>query len=228
MDGIAALLGLGCLLGARHALDADHVVAVSTLVSSTRSLAAALRLGFFWGLGHTLTLLLAGLPVVAFRLRVPEGAASLEGAVAVMLVLLGLLTIRDHLLKRVHVHVHEHGGTAHVHFHRHDAGDDHHHSHAVRAGVKPFLIGMVHGLAGSAALALLVMSAIRSPWLAAAYILLFGLSSAVAMAGVTLCLALPFLWTGRRLPRLGLAIGLAAGLASVALGLSLARELLAG
>ena len=120
-----------------------------------------------------------------YLLRVPEGAASLEGAVAVMLVLLGLLTVRDHLRKRVHVHVHEHGGTAHVHFHRHDAGQDHGHSHAVRAGVKPFLIGMVHGLAGSAALALLVMSAIRSPWLAAAYILLFGLSSAVAMAGVT-------------------------------------------
>lgn len=223
---LAAVLGLGALLGARHALDPDHVVAVSTLVSQTRGLTAAARLGFVWGLGHTLTLLLAGLPVVAFRLRVPEGAASLEGAVAVMLVVLGGLTLRDHLRKKVHVHVHEHGGSVHAHFHRHDAAADHRHSHAVRAGLKPFVIGMVHGLAGSAALALLVLATIRSPWLAAAYILVFGLGSALAMAGVTLGLALPFLWAGGRLPQLGRAMRLAAGAASVALGVSIARGLM--
>lgn len=225
-QGALGVLDLGLLLGARHALEADHVVAVSTLVSHSRSVLAAARLWLCWGLGHTAMLALCGLPVLFLRLRIPAGAERLELAVAAMLVVLGVLTVRDHVRKRVHLHRHEHDGWAHVHFHRHDGDGDHAHSHAVPGGMRAFLVGMVHGLAGTAALVLLLMGMIGSPWLAGAYVLVFGLSSTAAMSAVTLVMAVPVLLSGERLPALRRVLGFAAGLTSVALGVSLAWRLL--
>ena len=138
-----AALGLGFVLGLRHALDADHVAAVSTLVSQHRSLARSCLLGTFWGLGHTLALLAAGVAAIALRLTIsPDVEARLEQGVGCMLVALGA-----HVLLRslaVPAPRHSHGSP--------DDG----HTHLLRLAGRPFVVGLVHGMAGSAALTVLV------------------------------------------------------------------------
>ena len=194
-DPIAAVL-LGALLGLRHATDADHVVAVTAIVARKRSLLGAARVGALWGVGHTMTLLAVGGTIVAFRLVIPPRVGlGLEFGVALMLILLGFANLR----KR---------------------GDD-----GPRAAVRPFLVGLVHGLAGSAAVALLVLATIRETLPALGYLLVFGLGTITGMVAVTLLFAAPAVYAGERVARFHGGIRLAAGVLSIAFGLILAKEL---
>lgn len=188
---------LGALLGLRHATDADHVVAVTTIVARERSLAHAARVGAIWGVGHTLTLLFLGGAIIAFRLVIPPRIGlGLEFGVALMLIGLGYSNIRRR-------------------------GEE-----QVPALTRPLLIGVVHGLAGSAAVALLVLATIREPWAAAAYLLMFGGGTVVGMMVVTAMLAVPALYAGHRMRRMRVSIQVAAGALSIVFGVLLARELI--
>jgi high-affinity nickel-transport protein len=196
-DASTAIL-LGALLGLRHATDADHVVAVTAIVARERSLHGAARVGALWGIGHTLTLLSLGGTIVAFRFVIPPRVGLLlEFGVALMLILLGFANLR-----------------------RTDGAD------APRGAVRPFLVGLVHGLAGSAAVALLVLATIRETLPALGYLFVFGLGTIAGMVAVTAILAAPALYAGARVARLHGRIRLAAGVLSIAFGLLLARELL--
>lgn len=158
---IATTLLFGFLLGMEHALEADHVVAVSTMVSQTQSLFRASLTGISWGIGHTLTLLVAGLVVLFFKVNIPEGVAlSLEFVVGVVLVSLGGEILWGYRRKKVHAHPHRHGGRVHDHFHSYARSDDHGHDHHPPSFGKACLVGMIHGLAGSAALMLLVLTTV--------------------------------------------------------------------
>jgi len=209
---LLSILGLGLLLGLKHALDADHVVAVSTITSQTKSLKKAAWIGAFWGLGHTTTLLIAGTIVLALGLTIPDRLSlGLEFIVGIILVILGgrvLLRIRK---DQLHIHQHNHDGAAHVHLHAHANNPTHQHSHM------SFAVGMVHGLAGSAALMLLVLATVRSLPLGILYILIFGLGTMLGMAVVTMLISLPFL-AASRMQRVHTGLTLAAGLASIAIG----------
>lgn len=238
---------LGFTLGLKHALDPDHVVAVSTIVSDERSLLRSAAVGISWGIGHTLTLLLVGLAVLLFRVTLPEPLALLmEFAVGVMLVILGLQTIWLLRRKRVHAHAHQHDGTRHPHFHAHPVPQEveqgemqHLHTHpgpewrSVLAGVfhdlrlrrKSVLIGMVHGLAGSAALMLLVLATVRSAVQGFAYILIFGIGSVGGMLMISSLIGLPFALSAERSSWLNEKIGLAAGSISIGLGLVVMAEI---
>src|SRR5574341_1050047 len=163
---LLAAFGLGLLLGIQHALDPDHLVAVSTIVSEHKNFKWASLIGAFWGLGHTTTLFLVGLIVIGLRVSIPPRVGEgLELLVAFMLVILGINVLRKSFgAERVHLHTHSHNPEAHTHFHVHDdPQQDHRHSHPFRTMRRPFIVGMVHGLAGSAALMLLVLSTIETP-----------------------------------------------------------------
>ncbi len=189
-------IALGALLGLRHATDADHVVAVTAIVSRERSLGRAARIGALWGIGHTLTVLVVGGAIVAFRLVIPPRIGlGLEFGVALMLIALGFSNLRTR--------------------------DD-----APRAAVRPFLVGLVHGLAGSAAVALLVLATIRGTFEALVYLFVFGLGTIAGMMAVTMLLAAPALYAGARVTRFQSGIRLAAGALSITFGLLLARELI--
>jgi high-affinity nickel permease len=196
-DALTAI-ALGALLGLRHATDADHVVAVTAIVARERRLSRAAWVGALWGVGHTLTLLVVGGAIVAFRLVIPPRIGlGLEFGVALMLILLGYQNLR--------------------------AGHD---APSTRPAVRPFLVGLVHGLAGSAAVALLVLATIRETLSALAYLLVFGLGTVAGMVAVTVLLAAPAMYVGSRVNRLQAGIRLAAGALSIAFGVLLAHELI--
>ena len=234
---IIAALTLGFWLGLRHALDADHLVAVSTIVSEHRSLARSSLIGTFWGLGHTASLLGVGLAVILLRVSIPEHIGPwLEMPVAVMLVALGGHAVwsaaRERGL-RLHVHTHSHDDAPpHSHLHVHDkdiplgdGGHDHRHR-ILRIGRKPFVVGMIHGLAGSAALMLAVLATIPSVSLGLVYIAVFGIGSVGGMLLMSVIIGLPFVMTARRFSNINGTIRVLAGLFSVVFGLILAWELL--
>jgi ABC-type nickel/cobalt efflux system permease component RcnA len=227
-SSLYAAFFLGLLLGVKHALDADHLIAVSTIVSDTRSLKWASLIGAFWGLGHTTTLLVSGLFVIVLRVAIPPRLAlGLEFGVAGMLVGLGArLLWRSFREDRIHLHAHAHNPQTHAHFHEHEKPqEDHRHPHPFSAMRRPFIVGMVHGLAGSAALMLLVLATIPSPLAGLGYILIFGLGSVGGMLALSSLIALPFILTARRFAMLNQWIRLAAGIASVAFGLLLGWEI---
>ena len=215
-----SLLALGFLLGAKHALDADHVVAISTIATENRSLRRSCAIGFCWGVGHTVALLFAGLVVLAFRLTISEDWANLfEAGVGVMLIGIGLSVGLTLWRERLHIHAHSHGdGGNHFHVHSHKDGFHHAHLHRFRLEYKSLAIGMVHGLAGSAALLLLVLSAAPSLTGGLLYILIFGIGSIGGMVLLGAALSAPFALTPARLVRTHLALRALAGLASVSLG----------
>jgi high-affinity nickel permease len=224
-------LPLGFVLGLRHALDADHVVAVSTLASQHRSVVRSCLLGTFWGAGHTAALLAVSLLMIVFKVTIsPALERSLETAVGVVLVLLG-----GHVLLRVlgdgtlHAHEHAHGGRPHRHWHVHlgaAAGteESHGHTHLLRLGGRPFLVGLLHGMAGSAALMLLALAAIPSPLGILLYVLVFGVGSTLGMLVVSGLIGLPMALTAGRSRAAHVGLQVAAGAASVALGLWLVWE----
>ena len=208
--GLLAALVLGILLGSKHSLDPDHVVAVSTIVSEYKNPLRSFWVGISWGLGHTTTLLIIGIVIIALRLTIPERMALLfEFTVGVMLVGLGIQVIYSFRKKKVHQHAHGHEEEAHHHFHSHLKNPEHVPEHHTTHGIgKPFLrrksyvIGLVHGVAGSAALTLLVLASIESPIASLAYILLFGLGSVLSMGIMTVIISLPFVISPGRLPNL--------------------------
>ncbi len=196
---------LGFLLGLRHATDADHVVAVTAIVARERTLGRAARIGAMWGVGHSLTLLIVGGAIVAFRLVIPPRIGlGLEFCVALMLILLGFNNLRP------------------------NAGASTNHSHDIPTtfnGLRPLLVGTVHGLAGSAAVALLVLATIRETTWALVYLAIFGIGTIAGMMLVTALLAAPAIYASTRVVRLQRGIRLAAGALSLIFGLVLAREI---
>ena len=224
--GLFAALALGIILGIRHSLDPDHVVAVSTIVSEYRNPLRSFWVGISWGLGHTTTLLIIGVVIIALRLTIPDRMALLfEFFVGIMLVALGAQVIYSFRMKKVHQHAHGHQEAAHQHFHSHAQSPEHTPEHHEAHGIgKPFLrkksylVGTVHGVAGSAALTLLVLASIESPLAGLGYILLFGLGSVLSMGVMTILIGLPFVISAGRLPNLNRAIQLGVGTLSIIFG----------
>jgi ABC-type nickel/cobalt efflux system permease component RcnA len=230
-------LALGFLIGLRHALEADHVAAVASLATRGGTLRDHARQGALWGLGHTLTLLLLAGSCLLAGVTIPASAErTFEALVGVMLVALGLSVFRGLRQRRIHVHVHRHAdGSVHVHAHAHEAGGEHDaeahrhghphvhgllHVHRPRS-LRALGVGMVHGVAGSAALVLLVAGSAGSALWGLLYVLLFGLGSIVGMMVLAAVLSLPLSISARR--RTGLYQGLCAatGAFSLVLGLIL-------
>ncbi len=223
-----SVLGLGFLIGMKHALEADHVAAVASLASGGKSIGETTRMGVAWGLGHTVTLFLIGSVVLVLDWMVPETIALiLEFVVGLMLVGLGIDVMVRMTRRKAHFHAHAHGDAHHFHAHRHAPEGKHDapaHTHAHPRGlpIRALLVGIVHGLAGSAALVLLTLSTIQSLWLGLAYMLLFGLGSVVGMAILSCAIALPLRFTAARLTWAFRGLTAGVGAATVVLGVSIA------
>lgn len=211
-----AVLGIGFVLGLQHAIEADHLAAVSTIVSEKKNLLTASLVGGLWGVGHTISLFVVGVLVILLKLQISEAVeARLEAAVGVMLVLLGLNALRKLFASKVHAHVHSHGEREHVHFHSHrnEPTESHH-----RFSSRSIVIGMVHGLAGSAALMLLIIPTISSPVVGLLYIIIFGIGSIGGMMAMSFLIGLPIHFTANKFEFLNKGIRLCAGLFSLGLG----------
>ncbi len=212
---LTALL-FGFLLGVKHALDADHIVAVTAIVSRSRSLFRSVLVGLSWGIGHTLTLFAVGFAVLVFKLTIPERLAlSMEFVVGLLLVVLGVPLIWQLVVSKTHVHLHQHGDKRHIHSHFHHDIPSHDHQHIRR----PLLMGMVHGLAGSGALTLLVVSSMSSVAQGLVFLLVFGVGSILGMMLFSGLIGIPFRLTAGLSLRLNLWVRGAAGLISIVLGL---------
>lgn len=186
------LLSFGFLLGLRHALDADHLAAVSTVLAERPSLRASGAVGLWWGIGHTLTLLIVGSIVLAWGLRIPERFEFIaEFGVGVLLILLGGTLALKLYRERWHVHSHHHDGERHVHLHSHQMQVDHRHRHWTIDLIRPLCIGMAHGLAGSAALMLIILSTTQELGPGLLSIAVFGIGSIVGMMAIGLTISLP-------------------------------------
>ena len=226
--GALGVLGLGLVYGLKHATEVDHIVAVSTIVSEHRKLSHAAWVGGLWGAGHTISLAVVGSLVLAMRIVIPERLGGfLELGVALMIIFLGVSATTKAFGKRgdFHLHEHTHDNVPHVHLHFHEPGTQHagpvkSHSHAIRqVGFKPVLVGALHGLAGSAALTLLVLTQIRSMTLELLYLGMFGLGSMAGMLLMSGIVGLPFVLSARRLTRVHYNLQMAAGALSVCFGL---------
>lgn len=192
-----AVLALGFVLGMRHATDVDHVAAVTAMGSRERSLRGALSLGTLWGIGHSLTVLIVGGAIVAFGLVIPERLGlSLELLVAAMLVALGTMNLSS-------------PPAAHAHPHKLPLA-------------RPLLVGVVHGLAGSAAVSLLVLTTIRDPFWALSYLVIFGLGTILGMSLLTASIVVPLAAAAKRFERADRYLVRALGLVSIAVGIVLA------
>jgi high-affinity nickel-transport protein len=250
MIAFLSILAVGFFLGMRHATDPDHVIAVTTIVSNQRSGMRAALIGAFWGVGHTLTIVVVGAGIILFNLVIPVRLGlSMELSVAVMLVVLGLVNIAAFLRSMpaaslesetvVHSHSHPHGDFVHSHPHAHEP-ESHPHSPSpaplawldralgkigVYQYLRPLLVGIVHGLAGSAAVALLVLTTIRNSHWAIAYLLLFGVGTIAGMMLITLGIASTFRAVSKLGQNLSGKLAMASGLLSVAFGLVVAYQI---
>ena len=219
-----SVLLIGFVLGLRHATEADHLAAVSTIVSEKKSLFTASIVGGLWGVGHTISLFAVGLLVVFLKLQISTAVETkLEAGVGLMLVILGANALRKLATsEKIHAHTHEHDGHAHTHIHTHkdESAERSHHRFSPRS----VIVGMVHGLAGSAALMLLVVPTIQSTPVALLYILIFGVGSIGGMMVMSLLIGLPFHFTANRFDVLNKGIRLCAGVFSLLLGGSIIYE----
>jgi high-affinity nickel-transport protein len=230
----------------RHATDPDHVIAVSTIVSRERSIAKAGLIGILWGCGHTITILAVGTAIILFGLAIPVRAGlTMEFSVGLMLILLGVLNLTGAMkwisekfstahprVTGEHAHVHEHDARVHFHWHSHASAGEHHGNSLAapnwlrgpfeRLGLfhtlRPLFVGIVHGLAGSAAVALLVLSTIHDPKWAVFYLLIFGVGTIAGMMLITAALALPFSLAGSRFAWLNRGLVIGSGVLSLAFG----------
>ena len=235
---LAAVLALGFFLGMRHATDADHVVAVSTIVSRQRTLRAAAPIGMLWGVGHTVTILLVGGAIILFGIVIPPRLGlGMELSVALMLVVLGALNVRSVLRDAREMAGQGPSGLGHSHaalgasWHSHVLAHEHGQPRPARlaqwrAGrLRPLFVGIVHGLAGSAAVALLVLGAINDATLALAYLLVFGAGTIAGMVLITTALAVPLAAAAQRFVGFHRLLGIATGLASVIFGAVLVYQI---
>jgi len=249
MIGLLSILAVGFFLGMRHATDPDHVIAVTTIVSNQRNKMRAALIGAFWGVGHTLTIFVVGTGIILFNLAIPVRVGlSMELSVAVMLIILGLFNVAGFLRSLpappihhegevVHSHPHSHGNFTHTHPHTHQHEspplDD------IQLGwidrlfgqvslyqyLRPFVIGVVHGLAGSAAVALLVLTTIRNAHWAIAYLLIFGVGTVAGMMLITMSLASAFRLVGNTRQKFSRRLAFASGLLSLGFGLFVAYQI---
>ena len=188
---------LGFLLGVRHAVDPDHVVAVTAIATGQRSIGRATLIGALWGVGHTVTILAVGGAIILFRIAIPPRLGlAFEFAVGMVLIVLGLANLlsRDEKATKP-------------------------------SGARPLIVGMVHGLAGSAAVALIVLAAVRHPLWAIGYLMLFGIGTIVGMMAVTTAIAVPATLAAARMTSARRYLVLASGAASVIFGVMIAIEL---
>ena len=247
------IIVLGLLLGMRHATDPDHVIAVATIVSRHATAWRAALIGTLWGVGHTITITLVGGAIILFGLVIPPRVGlAMEFSVALMLILLGSLTLtgtmqrltdmfnpRPGTSSGLHAHPHSHDDYVHTHPHGHGP-DSHGHPDDTtplsrldrRLGglgayqtMRPLVVGLVHGLAGSAAVALLVLATIRDPLWGMGYLLLFGVGTIIGMMLITAAIGLPFAYTAKRSVTIHRYLGLASGLLSLGFGLFLVYQI---
>lgn len=252
MSGIVGIAALGFFLGMRHATDPDHVIAISTIVARQRNVRGAALIGVVWGLGHTLTILVVGGGIILLGWVIPPRLGlSMELSVGVMLIVLGIMNLASalgrideshagdhHAHGRVHAHPHPHGDYVHSHAHSHEPEahphrpeqtpvgwlDRHFGSLTIYQLARPLIIGVVHGLAGSAAIALLVLTTIGNPVWSVVYLGVFGIGTIVGMMLITAAIAVPFAVSGPRFARLNRRLRFATGLVSLGFGLFLAYQ----
>ncbi len=246
MTNALVVLALGFFLGMRHATDADHVIAVTTIVTRQKKLFAAALTGLLWGVGHSLTVFVVGAAVILFNVTIPERVGlGMELSVGAMLIALGLVNVAAFRKYRTSTqpsdgsrdlapHAHSHGDYVHTHAHGHNPDAHPHRSDATPVarldrrfdgwrlyrGARPVVVGVVHGLAGSAAVTLLIVAAVPEPRWAVAYLLVFGLGTIAGMMLVTVSIASTMRLAGGRSARIGGRWSLAAGVVSVLFGLA--------
>lgn len=226
---IMAVLTIGLVFGLKHATEVDHVVAISTIVSRHKNIFHSAIVGALWGAGHTASLLIVAAIVLTLRIAIPERISGwFELGVAVMIIALGISALSRALRQNAHVHVHQHrhDGLSHTHIHFHENETEHEpalpsqHSHVVsHLGWKPVLIGMMHGLAGSGALTLLVLTQISSSWVGLLYVATFGVGSIVGMLLMSGLIGLPFAFSSRKLTDLHQGLQTLAAVFSICFGI---------
>lgn len=224
------ILGLGFLLGMQHALEADHIAAVSSIAARRTQIGDIVRHGLTWGLGHTLTLFVFAGAALLLGHAIPEQVARpIESAVGIMLVGLGAHVLWRLRRDRVHFHKHGHGdGTVHIHAHSH-AGETVAHARAAHAHAHGFrwrtlLVGLMHGMAGSAALLVLTVSQASSPAVGLGYVALFGIGSMVGMGALSTVIAVPLAVSARWLTWANRGLQGAVGIVTIAIGLTTIYE----
>lgn len=228
---MTSIIFLGFLIGIQHAMEADHIAAVASLATRSRSVKDSVRQGVTWGMGHALTLFLfGGLVVVMDNVVSEQVARGLELAVGFMLVVLGLDVLRRLARKRIHFHSHHHGETLHFHAHSHQPGrdheaDPHQHVHAGRFPLRALLVGIMHGMAGSAALIILALNSVTSITQGLLYIALFGIGSILGMAVLAAVISLPLRYTSRSLTWAHNGLKALVGVVTIGLGCVLIYEL---
>ncbi len=215
--GTAVILGLGLATGLKHALDADHVVAVSTIVSEQKGFFRSAMVGVSWGIGHTFTLLMVGVVVLVLGITIPvKLALSFEALVGVVLIILGISVLWRFIKSRTHIHTHSHTAQKHIHRHHSKGEEDHHHFIPLRK--KSIFVGMFHGMAGSAALTIVILSTVESFAVGVLYILIFGGGTIIGMLTISGLIGLPFKFTAERFVNANRGISLVAGCLSIILG----------
>lgn len=219
----------GFLLGLKHAVEADHIAAVSTIVTDRKSLWSSAIIGGIWGAGHTISLLIVGIFVLLLDFRVSKQTESiLEFCVGIMLLILGInVIVKLFRGGKLHLHKHEHGEQIHVHPHLHEdkqAKDKSHTHHGLSLAPRPLIIGMVHGLAGSAGLMFLILPTIESRTIGLLYIIIFGIGSIGGMMLMSMLVSLPLYLTALNYNKINVWLRVFAGIFSICIGLWIMYE----
>ena len=235
MTELLAIAGFGFLLGMRHATDVDHVIAVTTILNRSKRFLDTTLIGVLWGLGHTITVVIVGVLIIVFNVVIPPPVGlAMEFAVALMLIGLGILNLTGSLRSQterltppapLHAHDHGHGGTSHGHLHGHGEERGLVATFGRYQLIRPVVVGLVHGLAGSAAVALLVLATIQDTGTAVAYLVIFCVGVAAGMAVLTTAIGLPFMLSRARSAQINRLMTIGSGLLSLAFGLLLAYEI---
>jgi len=253
MIGLLSIIAIGFFLGMRHATDPDHVIAVTTIVTQQRNTKRAALIGIFWGVGHTVTIFVVGSAIILFNVVIPVRLGlAMELSVGFMLILLGGWNLASFMQSvpaapvgenssqpTMHSHSHRHGDYIHTHAHGHSP-ETHAHSpeqtplarldrslgrRRLYQALRPLIVGIVHGLAGSAAVALLILATIRNPAWAITYLLVFGVGTIAGMMLITMSIASAFRFVGNRFQVFGRRLALISGVVSVTFGLVVAYQI---